>query len=110
LEIRENCRRRLAAKFGIGSRLLLSQGQDGRNLLEDDVQLESLLEDTSKIEIHYLKGFDHPHIMKLLEDICRTSFLDPKKLGISKSTSFNRSKFNICQLGPTTMVFWMKIG
>lgn len=61
-------RRRLAAKFGIGSRLLLSQGQDGRNLLEDDVQLESLLEDISKIEIHYLKGFDHPHIMKLLEE------------------------------------------
>lgn len=69
---RENCRRRLAAEFGIGSRLLLSQGKDGRNLLEDDVQLESLLED-EKIEINYLKGFDHPHIMKLLEDIQRTS-------------------------------------
>ncbi|CAL1156733.1 unnamed protein product [Cladocopium goreaui] len=73
-------RKRLAAKFGIGkSRLLLSQGKDGRNLLEDDVQLESLLEDELKlatagniskikIEINYLKGFDHPHIMKILEE------------------------------------------
>ena len=94
----ENCRKRLAAKFGIGkSRLLLSQGKDGRNLLEDDVQLESLLEDELKlatagniskikIEINYLKGFDHPHIMKILEDIV----FDPN-WGFP-TTSFNMSK------------------
>ena len=77
--------------------MLLSQGKDGRNLLEDDVQLESLLEDELKlatagniskikIEINYLKGFDHPHIMKILEDIV----FDPN-WGFP-TTSFNMSK------------------
>ena len=72
--------------------MLLSQGKDGRNLLEDDVQLESLLEGelklatagniltNIKIEINYLKSFDHPHIMRLLEDIAATYPLNPGRL------------------------------
>lgn len=72
-------RRRLADKCGIGKTcLLLSQGKDGRRLLQDDEQLERLLmvelkRKSSagntlreiKIEINYLKGFDHPNILRL---------------------------------------------
>lgn len=87
LQKTENVRREsirdLRRRLGIGKpRLLLFQRKDREILLEDDVQLETLVDDELKladtgnilsrdkikIEMKYLKGFDHPYIMRILEE------------------------------------------